>query len=143
MGTMHPQELLRQWPLEKMPVEMTTGHILQNLVLIQTAIDAINITLYNLRADVDSLIAHTGMQPNSKGKKKGGSPEQSSLSISKDLPSLAHSVGHFMLLSSRYFVNYKSASSNSTLFTVIAATMIMPITNTTIAPNNPITLSAA
>ena len=51
-----------------MTVEMTTGHILQNLIKIQTAIDALNITLYNLRADVDSLIAHTGTNP--KGKKK-------------------------------------------------------------------------
>jgi len=68
MGTMTPQKLLQQWKLENMTVEMTTGHILQNLVKIQTAIDAINITLYNLRADVDSLIAHTGMKP--KGKKK-------------------------------------------------------------------------
>ena len=70
MGTMSPQDLLKHWQLEKMPVEMTTGHILQNLVRIQTAIDAINITLYNLRADADSLIAHTGMKPNPKGKKK-------------------------------------------------------------------------
>jgi hypothetical protein len=43
---------------------------LQHLTKIQTAIDAINITLYNLRADVDSLIAHTGMTPNPKGTKK-------------------------------------------------------------------------
>ncbi len=59
MGTMPPQELLKQWQLEEMPVEMTTGHILQNLVKIQTTIDAINITLHKLSADVDSLIAHT------------------------------------------------------------------------------------
>ncbi len=70
MGTMHPQKLLNKWQLEEMTVEMTTGHTLQNLIKIQTAIDAINITLYNLRADVDSLIAHTGMKPNPKGKKK-------------------------------------------------------------------------
>ncbi len=70
MGTMPPQKLLQQWTLEKMPVEMTTGHILQNLIKIQTAIDALNITLYNLRADVDSLIAHTGMKTNPKSKKK-------------------------------------------------------------------------
>ena len=68
MGTMTPQKLLQQWKLENMTVEMTTGHILQNLVKIQTAIDAINITLYKLRADVDSLITHTRMKP--KGKKK-------------------------------------------------------------------------
>jgi hypothetical protein len=70
MGTITPTELLRLWELEKMPVERTTGHTLQNLVKIQTAIDTINITLYNLRADVDSLIAHTGMKPSQTGKKK-------------------------------------------------------------------------
>ena len=68
MGTMTPQKLLQQWVLENMTTEMATGHTLQNLVKIQRAIDAINITLYKLRADVDSLIAHTGMKP--KGKKK-------------------------------------------------------------------------
>ena len=70
MGTISPQEILKQWKLEELTVEMVTGHILQNLIKTQTAIDAINITLYNLRADVDSLIAHTGMKPNPKGKKK-------------------------------------------------------------------------
>jgi hypothetical protein len=49
---------------------MATGHSLQNLVKIQQAIDTINLTLYNLRADVDSLIAHTGMKPHPTGKKK-------------------------------------------------------------------------
>ncbi|GAB4409177.1 MAG: hypothetical protein Fur0044_02690 [Anaerolineae bacterium] len=32
MGTLHPQELLKQWELEKIPIEMATGHSLQNLV---------------------------------------------------------------------------------------------------------------
>jgi len=68
MGTITPQKLLQQWTLEQMTTEMATGHTLQNLVKIQRAIDAINITLYKLRTDVDSLIAHTGMKP--KGKKK-------------------------------------------------------------------------
>ena len=70
MGTMHPQELFKQWELEKIPHEMATGHSLQNLVKMQQAIDTFNITLYNLRADVDSLIAHTGMKPIQTGKKK-------------------------------------------------------------------------
>jgi hypothetical protein len=70
MGIMHPQELLKQWELEKMPVERVTGHSLQNLVKKQQAIDSINITLYNLRADIDSLIAHIGMKPHQTGKKK-------------------------------------------------------------------------
>ena len=70
MGTMPPQELIKKWEREEMTVEMAIGHILQHLAKIQTVIDAINITLYNLRADVDSLIAHTGMRPNPKGTKK-------------------------------------------------------------------------
>jgi hypothetical protein len=70
MGTLHPQELLKQWELEKIPHEMATGHTLQNLAKIQQTIETINLTLYGLRADVDSLIAHTGMKPNAKGKKK-------------------------------------------------------------------------
>ncbi|MCP4367427.1 MAG: hypothetical protein GY797_04825 [Deltaproteobacteria bacterium] len=70
MGTMPPQELLNKWKREEITTEMAIGHILQHLAKIQTAIDAINITLYNLRATVDSLIAHTGMMPNPKGKKK-------------------------------------------------------------------------
>lgn len=70
MGTLTPQNLLKEWTLEKLTTEMATGHTLQNLVKIQEAIDTIQVTLRNLRADVDSLIAHTGMPPNPKGKKK-------------------------------------------------------------------------
>ncbi|MCP4372608.1 MAG: hypothetical protein GY797_31545 [Deltaproteobacteria bacterium] len=70
MSTVTPDKLLSMWAKEQLTLEMATGHILQNLAKMQTAIDALNITLYNLRADVDSLIAHTGMTPNLKGKKK-------------------------------------------------------------------------
>jgi len=70
MGILPPKDLLKEWTLEKLTIEMTTGHTLQNLVKVQQAIDAIQITLRNLRADVDSLIAHTGMKPHPKGKKK-------------------------------------------------------------------------
>ena len=70
MGTLPPQDLLKEWTLEKLTVEMATGHTLQNLVKIQEAIDTIQITLRNLRADVDSLIAHTGIKSNPTGKKK-------------------------------------------------------------------------
>ncbi len=70
MGTMPPQEIIKKWEREEITVEMAIGHILQHLAKIQTTIDAINITLYNLRATVGSLIAHTGMKPNPKGKKK-------------------------------------------------------------------------
>lgn len=70
MSTITPGELLSMWAKEQLTLEMATGHSLQNLVKIQKTIDAINISLYNIRADVDSLIAHTGMKPNAKGKKK-------------------------------------------------------------------------
>ena len=76
MGTMSPHDLLRKWRLEVISTEMATGHIVQNLVNIQTAIDALNITAYNLRADLDSLITHTGMPPDTKGAKK--KPSQTS-----------------------------------------------------------------
>jgi len=70
MGTLTPQNLLKEWMLEKLTTEMATGHTLQNLVKMQEAIKTIQVTLHNLRADVDSLIAHTGMPPNPKGRKK-------------------------------------------------------------------------
>ncbi len=70
MGTIKPDELLKSWSLGNMTAEMAVGHLIQNLVKLQTAIENINITLYTLCADVDSLIAHTGMMPNPKGKKK-------------------------------------------------------------------------
>ncbi len=70
MGTIPPQDLLQQWTLEKLTVEMATGHTLQHLVKIQRAIEAMQISLRNLRADVDRLLAHTGMKPNPKSKKK-------------------------------------------------------------------------
>jgi len=70
MGTLHPQELLKQWELEEISHEMATGHSMQNLVKIQQTIDTIITSLHSIRADVDSLIAHTGIKPNAKGKKK-------------------------------------------------------------------------
>jgi hypothetical protein len=70
MGTMLPKELLKLWELAKISVEMAIGHILQNVVKIQTAIDTINLTLRHLRTDVDYLAAHNGVQLPSKSKKK-------------------------------------------------------------------------
>lgn len=70
MGTLPPQELLKKWEHEEITVEMAIGHILQHLVKILAALETIKITLRKLRADVDSLIAHTGIKSNAKGKKK-------------------------------------------------------------------------
>lgn len=70
MGTMSPKELLKKWELEEITVEMAIGHILQHLVKILATLETIKITLRQLRTDVDSLIAHTGMKPHQTGKKK-------------------------------------------------------------------------
>lgn len=70
MGTLPLKELLKLWELAKMPVEMVIGHILQHLARLQEAVDTINRTLYHLRADVDYLAAHHGLELPSKGKKK-------------------------------------------------------------------------
>jgi len=61
MGTITPSELLKLWKLEKLSVEMAVGHILQNLVNMHTTIETADASLYKLRADVDGLMAHTGM----------------------------------------------------------------------------------
>lgn len=70
MGTLSPQDLLKKWEHEEITVEMAIGHILQHLVKILAVLESIKTTLRKLRADVDSLIAHTGIKPNAKGKKK-------------------------------------------------------------------------
>jgi len=70
MSTMHPDELLKLWKLEKLPLEMAMGHVLQNLVRMQTTIESHDASLYNLRGHVDGLIAHTGMEPRSRGKRQ-------------------------------------------------------------------------
>jgi hypothetical protein len=70
MGTLSPQELLKKWEHEEITVEMAIGHILQHLVKMLAALETIKTTLRKLRADVDSLMAHIGMKPNVKSKKK-------------------------------------------------------------------------
>lgn len=70
MGMIKPEELLKLWSLSQVTVEMAIGHLIQNLVKLQTTIESNNLTLYNLRTDVDNLIAHTGMKPTQTGKKK-------------------------------------------------------------------------
>lgn len=40
MGTVPPEELARLWRQERLSVEMAIGHITQNLVQLQGAIDA-------------------------------------------------------------------------------------------------------
>lgn len=61
MGTLPPTELLNQWRLEKLTVEMTTGHILQNLVKLCESMEHLTCTIHKLRVDVDRLIGQTGV----------------------------------------------------------------------------------
>lgn len=73
MGTLKPEELLKTWSIGTITVEMAIGHLIQNLVKLFKTIEKLTTSIYNLRADVDSLIAHTGMKPKDKQKpsKKG------------------------------------------------------------------------
>ena len=49
MATYSPQDLLKLWKQQELPMEMTTGHILQNLVAMQDAMDAFKRELLQLR----------------------------------------------------------------------------------------------
>jgi hypothetical protein len=51
-------------------VEMAMGHVLQNLVRMHTLDKTNGSTLYKLRRDVDELLAHSGIKPRSKDKRK-------------------------------------------------------------------------
>lgn len=70
MGTLPPQELLNQWRREELTVEMAIGHLLQNLIKLQTMLETLNLTLQTLRADVDSLLASGGKKPSATGRKQ-------------------------------------------------------------------------
>ena len=64
MSTITPAELLSLWKQEQIAVEMTTGHVLQNLVKQQTAIESLTALLGKLRADVDKIIVLTSANAN-------------------------------------------------------------------------------
>jgi hypothetical protein len=66
MSTVTPDELLKLWKLEKVTVEMALGHIIQNLVKLHTNDENLETSLYELRGNVDDLIAHTGIEPRSR-----------------------------------------------------------------------------
>ena len=72
MSTMPPDELLKLWTLEKLPLEMAMGHVLQNLVKIQASLEALRTSSRKLQGNVDGLLAHTGVKiPANKRPKKG------------------------------------------------------------------------
>ncbi len=81
MSTYELNKILSDYEHGRMSVEMTLGHALQhidklytnNVALVasqrqQTA--SLTETLHQLRADVDSLIAHTRMMPRPQGKQQ-------------------------------------------------------------------------
>ncbi len=70
MATMPPTELLKLWDREEMTSEMAIGHMLQNMAKQQTTFEAFQRTLLNLRADMDRLIAHTGLPSSPKNKQQ-------------------------------------------------------------------------
>jgi hypothetical protein len=69
MGTLTPPELFRAWQREDLTAEMAIGQLIQTILKLETALTNLNLTLYQLRADVDSLIAHSGLPPTSPGRK--------------------------------------------------------------------------
>lgn len=76
MSTVTPQALLKAWKLEQVTVEMSIGHILQNLAAQQTTQASLQQTLLKLRTDVDRLLAHTQLPPNVQGKPKPSQPDE-------------------------------------------------------------------
>ena len=50
MATYSPQDLLKLWKQQEIPLEMTTGHILQNLAAIQETLEAVTRELAQLRS---------------------------------------------------------------------------------------------
>ena len=65
MDTMSLDRLLELWTRGALSLESAVGYTLQVLVQLQQAQHSHQRTLHNLRADVDSLIAHTSMPPRS------------------------------------------------------------------------------
>ncbi|GEM_PF-2636238 len=51
MATYSPQDLFRLWKQQQLSVEMTTGHILQNMVTMQDAIDALKRDIAEMRTN--------------------------------------------------------------------------------------------
>ena len=76
MATYTPAELLQLWKLEQIPLEMTTGHLLQYLVKLHSELEIQRTVAANLRADVDRLIVHTRLPGTRKGKQKPSKPDE-------------------------------------------------------------------
>jgi hypothetical protein len=59
---MHPEELLTLWQNNRLTVEAAVGQLLENVVRLQTAIDAANLSRAHLRADLDRLLARAKLE---------------------------------------------------------------------------------
>ncbi|HMQ52976.1 MAG TPA: hypothetical protein PKE64_08130 [Anaerolineae bacterium] len=57
MTTIHPEELLALWQNQRLTVEAAVGQLLENVVRLQTAIEAANLSRAHLRSDIDRLLA--------------------------------------------------------------------------------------
>ena len=70
MGALTPTELFTLWKQEQVTVEMSIGHMVQNLVKQQTTIEALVSSLGKMRVDLDRLSASADRpKPDTKGKK--------------------------------------------------------------------------
>ncbi len=78
MSTVSPAELWKTWKLDSIPVETAMGHVLQNLVKQQIAIETLTQSLSSQRVDMDRLIAHTRLSPSTKGKLRPSKPDEMS-----------------------------------------------------------------
>lgn len=78
MATYTPDELWQLWKTEQLPLEMATGHLLQHLMQLYSKLETERAAVFNLRADVDRLIAHTRLPPLVKGKQKPSKPDETS-----------------------------------------------------------------
>jgi hypothetical protein len=56
MGTMPPKELLILWTRDDIPVEMAVGHLVQNLVKLQTAVEVNRLEIYQLQTTLENLV---------------------------------------------------------------------------------------
>ncbi len=72
MSTMPPDELLKLWTLDKLPLEMAMGHVLQNLVKVQASLETLKTSSHKLQGNVERLAAHTRVKLPSKRRPRKG-----------------------------------------------------------------------
>jgi len=68
MSTYPPEQLLQLWKSEQIDSQMVIGHLLQHLVLQQTALKKMQVGLHHFQVDLDNL--RVQCQLNSPGKKE-------------------------------------------------------------------------